>query len=159
MFIELKTDTYMNIYVFIVFKKKNASRGQTSKSPAIRRDGVRSGGLVTPAASRGGNVTPTRESPTASSVRSSKRGGEGRLRQNHRPRRALSSCEPHYQHDDKASGARAPGPAPPGHATLRRRFAQLACSVRAHHTTWSVVLLHDLLADQRFWTSAQLDTD
>jgi hypothetical protein len=101
MFIELKTDTYMNIYVFIVFKKKNASRGQTSKSPAIRRDGVRSGGLVTPAASRGGNVTPTRESPTASSVRSSKRGGEGRLRQNHRPRRALSSCEPHYQHDDK----------------------------------------------------------
>jgi hypothetical protein len=69
-------------------------RGQTSKSPAIWRDGVRSGGLVTPAASRGGNVTPTRESPTASSVRSSKRGGEGSLRQNHRPRERFPAANP-----------------------------------------------------------------
>jgi hypothetical protein len=138
---------------------------ETSKNPAIWRDGVRPGGLVTPAAAPGEKISGGGGNASGSArgsfqflreaqrhplaVGSSKRGGDTARGA---PPNRRHPCMTHRREPPTSASAfqlRTPTTstttsqwsARPGHATLRRRSALLACSARAHHTTWSVVLL------------------
>jgi hypothetical protein len=156
---------------------------ETSKNPAIWRDGVRPGGLVTPAAAPGEKISGGGGNASGSArgsfqflreaqrhplaVGSSKRGGDTARGA---PPNRRHPCMTHRREPPTSASAfqlRTPTTstttsqwsARPGHATLRRRSALLAPTTPHGRLCYCCWLLGPPPPCSRRGTSAQLDTE